>query len=296
MVWTRLATGLLLILGVAAILWLDSKLEPYFPFWLATCLALGILGAREMLGLLTASGLAPQPPVVLGGIIGLVASNWVPHVTGHLLGTEYRATGAFDALAYPLWTFVAIVMASFLVEGARFRQPGGATLAVAGSLLAVSYVGLLGSFLVQLRWLDGPQWGLVPLIGFIATAKGTDTGAYTLGRLAGRHKLWPVLSPNKTIEGSLGGLAFALGASSLVFGLARWWSLPALGWTGALGFGLVVGIAAQLGDLMESMLKRDSARKDASDTLPGFGGILDLIDSLLFAAPVAYGHWLLFGP
>ena len=64
----------------------------------------------------------------------------------------------------------------------------------------------------------------------------------------------------------------------------------------AAGFGVVVGIAAQLGDLMESMIKRDCARKDASDAVPGFGGVLDVLDSLLFAAPVAYGYWLWFGP
>jgi phosphatidate cytidylyltransferase len=68
-----------------------------------------------------------------------------------------------------------------------------------------------------------------------------------------------------------------------------------LGWRAAVGFGLAVGAAAQLGDLMESMIKRDCAQKDASDTLPGFGGVLDVLDSLLFAGPVAYGYWLLVG-
>ena len=77
---------------------------------------------------------------------------------------------------------------------------------IAGTVLVVAYVGLLGSFIIQLRWLDGRYHGLLPLIYLIATAKGADTGAYTAGRLAGRHKLWPRLSPNKTVEGAFGGI------------------------------------------------------------------------------------------
>ncbi len=71
---------------------------------------------------------------------------------------------------------------------------------------------------------------------------------------------------------------------------------PCLDWPETVGFGVVVGLTAQLGDLMESMIKRDSERKDASSTVPGFGGLLDVLDSLLFAAPVAYGYWVWFNP
>ena len=72
--------------------------------------------------------------------------------------------------------------------------------------------------------------------------------------------------------------------------------MPTLGWAAAAGFGVIVSSAAQLGDLMESMIKRDCARKDASAAVPGFGGVLDVIDSLLFAAPVAFAYWLAIGP
>ena len=74
------------------------------------------------------------------------------------------------------------------------------------------------------------------------------------------------------------------------------WRMPTLDWPVAVGYGLVVGAVAQLGDLMESMIKRDCERKDASTTVPGFGGVLDVIDSLMFAGPVAYILWLWFGP
>ena len=161
----------------------------------------------------------------------------------------------------------------------------------------IAYVGLLGSFMLQMRWFVGPYHGLIPLAAFVATAKGTDIGAYTLGRIIGRHKLWPVLSPNKTIEGSIGGLLFAVAGSCAVTAIARFlFHAPALEWGPAIGFGLVVGVAAQFGDLMESMIKRDCESKDASSAVPGFGGVLDVLDSLLFAAPVAYGYWIAFGP
>jgi phosphatidate cytidylyltransferase len=164
-------------------------------------------------------------------------------------------------------------------------------------VLAVAYVGLLGSFVIQLRWFDGRFHGLLPLLFLFTTAKGADTGAFMLGRMAGRHKLWPRLSPNKTIEGAAGGLIAGILGSLLVAAIAHnLLQVPTLGWWAALGFGAIVGSAAQLGDLMESMIKRDCEQKDASENLPGFGGVLDVLDSLLFAGPVAFGFWLIFGP
>src|SRR5262249_2722324 len=109
--------------------------------------------------------------------------------------------------------------------------------------------------------------------------------------------LWPRLSPNKTVEGALGGMAFGLLAVLIIFAVARYvLHVPTLTWPAAVVFGLVVSATAQLGDLMESMIKRDCAVKDASATVPGFAGVLDVMDSLLFAGPVAYGYWLAFGP
>jgi phosphatidate cytidylyltransferase len=130
----------------------------------------------------------------------------------------------------------------------------------------------------------------------VATAKGADTGAYTLGRLAGRHKLWPRLSPKKTVEGALGGLAFGVVAALIVAAIARYrLRIPTFTWPMAAIYGLVIAAVAQLGDLMESMIKRDCERKDASRAVPGFGGVLDVLDSLMFAGPVAYALWLWSG-
>ncbi len=123
-------------------------------------------------------------------------------------------------MAWPLWTFVAILMATFLSQSLQFRRPGQTMATIAGTILAVAYVGLLGSFMIQMRWFDGPYHGLIPLATLVATAKGSDIGAYTMGRLAGRNKLWPRLSPNKTIEGAIGGLVFGVLASLIVTAVA----------------------------------------------------------------------------
>ncbi len=299
----RLATGLTLVALILAVLFVDEFwFAPWYPLW--GFLTTGVMGwvALEMVGLLNATSARPSGNTVFGGVLAIALANWAPHVCEHLFfdtrlprDSYYLPSAPITALAWPLWAFVGVVMFAFLAQSLQFVKPGRTMATIAGTVLATAYVGVLGSFVIQMRWLDGPYHGLVPVAALLASAKGSDTGAYTLGRLAGRRKLWPVLSPNKTIEGSVGGLFFGMIAALIVFGIARTFDIPAPGWVAGAGFGLLVAAAAQLGDLMESMIKRDCARKDASDTLPGFGGVLDVMDSLLFAGPVAYGYWLLFG-
>jgi phosphatidate cytidylyltransferase len=304
MLGTRLATGLTLVVVLLAILIFDERLAPWFPLWFVTSLVVMVLCALELVSLLDATTARPSGNTVLGGTIALVIANWMPHVVreltvdhGRIVPPIYDPAATIDVMAWPLWTFVAILMATFLSQSLQFRKPGQTMATIAGTILAVAYIGLLGSFMIQIRWFDGPYHGLVPLAALVAVAKGSDIGAYTMGRIAGRHKLWPRLSPNKTIEGAIGGLAFGVLASFIVtIGSKYLLHAPCLDWSATLGFGLVVAASAQLGDLMESMIKRDCEVKDASSAVPGFGGVLDVLDSLLFAAPVAYGFWVWFGP
>lgn len=304
MLAARVATGTSLIALTVAVLWFDERLAPFFPLWFVATAILQGLAALELAALLQQTSARPSANTVFAGTLAILAANWFPHLLPWFSpGTEAASLGLYDplrpihALAWPMLTFSTIVMMTFVGQSAQYRRPGGTMATISGTVLAVAYVGVLGSFIVQLRWLDGPLHGLVPLIFLIATAKGADIGAYTMGRLAGRHKLWPRLSPNKTIEGAIGGMAFgilaSLGSSAVTGSLL---GAPTLDWKDAIGFGIVVGTAAQLGDLMESMIKRDCERKDASAALPGFGGVLDVVDSLLFAGPVAFGYWLAFGP
>jgi phosphatidate cytidylyltransferase len=199
--------------------------------------------------------------------------------------------------------FTAVVLAAFLVEMVLFHGPrasAGDTVArLALAVWTVGYLGLLPSFLIQLRWPFTPdeeslgrfhEIGILSLALAIFVPKCGDIGAYFTGRFLGRHRMAPVLSPKKTWEGAAGGLAAGVAAT---IGINRIGSapqpLPTL--AAEVGFGLSVAAAGMLGDLAESLLKRDCGQKDASQVVPGFGGVLDVVDAIVFAAPVAYA-WL----
>jgi phosphatidate cytidylyltransferase len=299
----RLLFGLLMVAGLLLALWVDEWFAPWFPFWFVLSAMTLLAGAAELNGLLGATSARPSANSAIGGVLALVVANWVPHLAedhaaaDRVVALLYDPVRPLNVLAWPFVAFVAVLMTSFVVQSVQFARPGRTMAKIAGTILVVAYIGLLGSFTIQLRWSEGHLQGILALVFLIATAKGADTGAYTCGRLAGRHKLWPRLSPHKTIEGAVGGLAFGVGAALLVAAIARYWlHVPTLDWPHAAAYGLIVAAIAQLGDLMESMIKRDCERKDASQAVPGFGGVLDVIDSLIFAGPVAYGFWLAFGP
>src|SRR5262249_14116573 len=150
----------------------------------------------------------------------------------------------------------------------------------------------------QLRWLpDLPDRqhevarGTLALALAIFVPKFCDVGAYFTGRFLGRHRATPVLSPKKTWEGFAGGLAAAILTALVIHRLGPVFPGGELAWLSAVAFGLVVGFTGIVGDLAESLVKRDCQRKDASQVVPGFGGVLDVVDSIVFAAPVVY-WWL----
>jgi phosphatidate cytidylyltransferase len=303
MLSTRLVSGFLMVAALLAGLWVDQHFAPWFPCWFLVCGFALLAAARELTQLLAVTSARPSGNSVVGGVLALLVANWVPHIAvasvprHQLSALAYDPTGPLVVLAWPFLTFVGVLMVSFLVQSLQFETPGRTMAKISGTILAVAYVGLLASFTIQMRWFEGDDQGILAPLFLIATAKGADTGAYIFGRLAGRHKLWPSLSPTKTVEGAIGGLVFSLAAALLMAALARFvLGASTLDWPAAAGYGALVGACAQLGDLMESMIKRDCQRKDASGTVPGFGGVLDVIDSLIFAGPIAYGYWLWLGP
>jgi phosphatidate cytidylyltransferase len=303
MLGTRVVSGILIVAALVLILVVDQWLAPWFPLWFVLSAAAMGMGASEFIGLLDGTDSRPSPRAVMGGVAAVLVANWLPHLVGvvsdsnRLSGLVHEPSAAVAVLAWPFLSFIGVLMLTFVAQSLQFDAPGRAVATIAASVLVVAYIGLLGSFIIQFRWLEGCKHGLLPLAFLIATAKGADVGAYTVGRIAGRHKLWPAVSPNKTIEGAIGGLAFASLAAMIVETVAYYSdSLTGIGWGGAAAFGLVIGVTAQVGDLMESMVKRDCQRKDASAAVPGFGGVLDVLDSLLFSAPIAYGLWLCLGP
>jgi len=144
---------------------------------------------------------------------------------------------------------------------------------------SIIYLGLLSAFVLAIRI----KFGLWPLLMFVFTIKSSDIGAYTVGSLFGKNKFSPKISPGKTWEGMAGAVIIAI-IVAVIFavscGIMVWWL--------AAVFGLCFAFIGQLGDLVESMLKRDVEQKDSAKSIPGFGGILDVIDSPLAAAPFAY--------
>jgi phosphatidate cytidylyltransferase len=174
----------------------------------------------------------------------------------------------------------------FIAEICRYRKQSGATANIAGGILAILYVGMMLRCAVWLR----VDQGIGAMATWIVVVKMGDIGAYLVGSLIGRHKMAPLLSPGKTIEGAAGSLAFSCLASWLMIGRLVPLSEPGP-WWGWIAFGLLVGAAGIVGDLAESLLKRDAGMKDSSTWLPGFGGVLDIIDSLLLSAPVAWFCW-----
>jgi phosphatidate cytidylyltransferase len=159
---------------------------------------------------------------------------------------------------------------------------------VSATLLAVVYLGAGAALMLAIRMDE--RLGVPALVLFLAAVKFTDIGAYFTGTAIGRHKLIPWLSPGKTWEGLAGGLAAAAGISMLVVWAFRHVQSAhlSLSYAQAAIFGVVVGGIGQFGDLSESLLKRSAQVKDSGSLVPEFGGILDILDSPLLAAPPAY--------
>jgi phosphatidate cytidylyltransferase len=168
---------------------------------------------------------------------------------------------------------------------------------VAATLFGVVYVGFTAGFMTGVRFV-GDEFTQPPttnlaaklLTMFFAMVILTDTGAYYVGRGIGRHKLAPRISPGKTVEGAIGGFIFAVAAGPL----SRLTFFPEIPLWNSIALGAVIGCAGQVGDLAESMLKRGADVKDSGTLLPGHGGMLDRIDSILFCAPILYYYSRLF--
>jgi len=303
----RFITGLSVIAALVGVCWLDMMLSVkgiprgviLFPIFLACLYMLG----NEVQGLLVAGGLYPRRIAVHSGTLLLATICWlaclwqqykmeVLEETVSKHGWQWASTASFMTL---LGMAIAILLC-FGFEMLRYVRPGGVTINLAGAVFAVTYIGLLGSFVIQLRM----AFGIAAVLSLIVVAKMGDIGAYTVGRLFGYHKMAPGLSPGKTVEGALGGIAFACLGSLIWFELIIPWTAPTNLFTGRvphgslaaiLLFGVFVCVSGALGDLAASLIKRDVGVKDSSKSVPGFGGFLDLFDSLLMAAPVAYACW-----
>ena len=262
-------------------------------------LVLTVLATQEVLRLARAAGIRPVAWPIYAGNLLLVIAQWLPALYLYLAAHfSWREMGFYDfflaGTRSPLWALAVATLMVFVGEMRQYEQPGGAFAKIAVGIFSLVYVGLMFTFVVQIRLF----WGVGAVAAWIISVKMGDIGAYTVGRLFGRNKMSPTISPGKTVEGALGALSFALIGSWISFhGIVQWAppyveSMPGQpsGW---IIFGLLMGSAGMLGDLAESLLKRDVGCKDSSGWLPGFGGVLDILDSLLLSAPVAWLCWSL---
>jgi phosphatidate cytidylyltransferase len=292
MISTRVLVGSILALAAAGVLFGDSYLVPWFPCFFSVLMLAGVLTSRELLRLFPAA-YRPRGVLVTSGVLLCLAANWYPNLLtlpwytdyGEGLVPKMAAERAFSAV---MLCFTLVMLGAFLVEMYLYREPGTAIPRIGATLLAVSYLGILPSFFAQIRLHPSANSGLL-LALTVCVPKCNDIAAFFTGTFFGRHKMTPLLSPKKTWEGFCGGAGGSiLAAVGLSFLADAGRPVFPAGVAEAAAFGLIVGIAGVLGDLAESMLKRDGYTKDASKSIPGFGGLLDVVDSVLFAAPVAY--------
>jgi len=180
----------------------------------------------------------------------------------------------------------AFVLLALLLYQYVFFGTSGVLANCGASYFSILYLGLLSSFCVAMRL----EFGLWALLMFVFVVKSADIGAYAIGSLFGRHKFSPKISPSKSWEGMGGAVAAAMIVAvgfALSCDIMVWWS--------AVIFGVCFAFIGQIGDLVESMMKRDAEQKDSANNVPGFGGILDIIDSPLMAAPFGYLFFMLSG-
>jgi phosphatidate cytidylyltransferase len=296
----RLLSSAILISVLSSLVWADfhNLIFGRPGVWLIPLTTLlTLLGVKELLDLLAAQNLRPVRWTTYSGTLLIVLAAFVP-----ALWKDYPPDCPLGKLGWPLMALAGGVCLAFCGEMLRYRAPGGVVVHVSLSLFVMVYLGLLMSFLVELRLFHDNAWGMAALVSVVFVTKLADAGAYATGRLLGRHKMTPLLSPKKTIEGAVGGLAAAaLGAWVYFYLVVPGLFVsapPRLAWWQWLAYGLILGATGMIGDLAESLIKRDMDSKDSSRWLPGLGGVLDIVDSLLFAAPPAYLCWAagLVGP
>ena len=273
----RLGTALWLILILIAVIYFSYQVPILFFAVGNIIIFLGVREFTRMTGGVLSLG-------VLGGM-ALFSAVFI-----QAAGPEFLPRH-LHFFADPQWVnavlFLAVI-ALFIFQATR-RDSSAAIVRISSTIAAIIYVAWLFSFLPRINYYfhngGGGGDGRYYIFFLFLVVKVNDSAAYFVGSWMGKHKLIPRISPGKTVEGAVGGVLFA-GLSAVgarfVFNLVR------ISWPAALTLGFVLGAAAVMGDLAESILKRSAARKDSGRTLPGLGGILDLFDSLFFTAPLLY--------
>lgn len=276
----RIAFAVVAIPLALGIVWLGG-----WPLVLVAAAA-AVLGARELLGFARLQQIAPLERTAL------VSSAMVP-VLVYLAITSVPEIVGWSWMLLGLW-LVALLSIALIRRGPSERP----LTATAVTAFAVLYPAGLASFLVAIRHMQfgGQSWPGAWLVFFpLVVTWICDTAAMFAGRAIGGPKLWPAISPGKTWAGSIAGVVGALLTVPLMNTLVLERMGIALPLLQGLAFGLVLGVVGQVGDLAESLFKREVGVKDSSSLIPGHGGVLDRFDSLYFVLPVSAAMYRLFG-
>jgi len=259
------------IVGLPILLYTVWSPTPYF--FVALIAIAVVLALAEFYSLASKIGAKPQA------------------LAGYAAALVVVASFVYDEPRLAIAALSALVIGSLAAAVFKPDEVKESLLSVSASVFGVIYVSLLAGCLAGVRMipdtfagLGGTHFSSKLITTFFAIVMMTDTGAYYTGRTIGRHKLAPRISPGKTIEGSAGGFVAAV-AAGLLCRLIFFHELPI---SHALLLASAIGALGQIGDLAESMLKRSANVKDSGKLLPGHGGVLDRIDSILFCAPLLY--------
>lgn len=284
----RLAISLILIPLLALLFYADAKSGPMAIGLFVLCSLLALRAAWELIDLFRSRLPQLHGGLLLSSICAIVYAAWWPH-----FASPEEMANKTDVSGLTM-TFVGCQLLIMAAAARRFDAPGQHMATLATEWMILAYVGLFLGLSAQLRWVAGHDAGYLAIGSLVICVKGGDTGAYTFGKLFGGPKMTPVLSPKKTWAGAVGAVLGSTLFGLLWFLWAKPWFLhekltPT--WWALLLYCMILGVAGIIGDLCESLIKRDLERKDSAPLLPGFGGLLDMIDSILFAGPVAYGLW-----
>jgi phosphatidate cytidylyltransferase len=291
----RLLSAAVILAALLTLMWFDYRLV-FFGVpgvWLLPILlVVSMLATEEVISLMRAGSHDPRAcAIYIGNVLIPLAAGWP--IVRALLGTTVGLH--FAGLTCALATLGVLTAAVFVGEMSRYEKPGTAIINSALAIFTLVYIGVCISFWAALRLFHSNEIGMTALFSMLLIVKVADTGAFMCGKCFGRHKMTPVLSPGKTWEGALGGILIACVTSWTFFQFAAPvivgspWKQPAA--VATIVYGAVLALAGMVGDLAESMLKRDMQRKDSSTWLPGLGGVLDIIDAPLLAGPIAWLCW-----
>ncbi|MEP3478096.1 MAG: phosphatidate cytidylyltransferase [Fuerstiella sp.] len=293
----RLTVSAILVPCILFLFWWDASLGNGAPVLLVLCLGLSVRAAWEMSCLLKTRALQPTFELVAVCNIGLIFAAWSHVRWQQVLPSDTLALLA--SLGVIGLTVMVCLLLLMVWQCIRYRKPGHSMESLGADLLTVCYSGGLLALLAQFRWFPTAELGYFAIASVIIPAKAGDIMAYTLGRLFGKRKMVPTLSPGKTWMGGIGALlGSSLGAWLwFVFGLSLFDAGTAtVDVASVLLLGMTLGVVGLVGDLAESLIKRDCEKKDSANLMPGFGGLLDLLDSPLFCGPVALIWWLVWPP